>query len=149
MARGQIGATKLRTVLPLGAVTLFSLLLFLWIAPIDDINPLRSVTFTGIVFVFWLIFVGLLLISVGILAMPEMKNAPARIAGFLFIAFGLIAFVFAIIIMMDGDINAIVDDPNVRFFATILFAITSIILLVELIPRIGIGKGIVETISNA
>lgn len=149
MARGQVGATKLRTVLPLGAVTLFSILLLLWIAPIDDINPLRDLDFEGVVFVFWLTFVGLLLISIGILTIPEMKNAPARIAGFLFIAFGLIAFIFAVIIMMGGNINAILSDPNLRFFATILFGITSIILLVELIPRIGIGKGIVETISNA
>ena len=149
MARGKTGATKLQTVLPLGAVTLFSLLLLFWIAPIDDINPLRTVTFTGLVFVFWLVFVGLLLISIGILAMPEMKNAPARIAGFLFIVFGLVAFVFAVIIMIDGNISSIVDDPNVRFFATILFGITSIILLIDLIPRIGIGKGIIEATSNA
>jgi len=149
VARGQVGATKLRTVLPLGAVTLFSILLLLWIAPIDDINPLKSLDFEGVVFVFWLTFVGLLLISIGILTIPEMKNAPARIAGFLFIAFGLVAFIFAVIIMMGGNINSILSDPNLRFFATILFGITSIILLVELIPRIGIGKGIVETISNA
>ena len=149
MARGKTGATKLKTVLPLGAVTLFSLLLLFWIAPIDDINPLRTVTFTGLVFVFWLAFVGLLLISIGLLAMPEMKNPPARIAGFLFIVFGLIAFVFAVIIMIDGNISAIVDDPNIRFFATILFGITSIILLVDLLPRIGIGKGIIETANTA
>jgi len=149
VVRGKTGATKLRTVLPLGAVTLFTLLLFLWIAPIDDINPLRDVTFTGLVFVFWLIFVGLLLLTIGILALPEMKNAPARIAGFFFIGFGLVAFVFAVIIMMDGNINAVMDDPNLRLFITFLFAVASIVLLVDLIPRIGIGKGIVETISNA
>ncbi len=148
MAKGKTGAKKLRTVLPLGTVTLFSLLLFLWIAPIDDINPLRTVGFTGLVFVFWLIFVGLLLISIGILAMPEMENAPARIAGFLFIAFGLIAFIFAVVTMIDGNINAIMNDSNLRFFVTILFGITSVILLVDLIPRIGIGKGIVETVNN-
>ncbi len=148
MARGKTGATKLRTVLPLGAVTLFSLLLLFWIAPIDDINPLRSVTFEGLVFVFWLIFVGLLLLSIGILALPEMENAPARIAGFFFIVFGLIAFIFAVIIMVDGNINAILNDANLRFFATILFGITSIILLIDLVPRIGIGKGIIETVNN-
>ena len=148
MARGKTGATKLRTVLPLGAVTLFTLLLLFWIAPIDEINPLRTLNFEGVVFVFWLVFVGLLLISIGILAMPEMKNAPARIAGFLFIIFGLVAFIFAVVIMLDGNINAITADPNVRFFATILFAVTSIILLVDLIPRIGIGKGIIETVNG-
>jgi hypothetical protein len=147
MAKGKTGATKLRTVLPLGAVTLFSLLLFFWIAPIDDINPLRAVEFTGLVFVFWLIFVGLLLISIGILSMPEMQNTPARIAGFLFIAFGLIALVFAIVTMIDGNITTIMNDANLRFFTTILFGLTSVILLVDLIPRIGIGKGIVETVN--
>ena len=147
MVRGKKEATALRSVLPLGAVTLFSLLLFFWIAPFDDLNPLRTVSFTGLVFVFWLAFIGLVLITLGVLALPEMKNFPARFAGAFFIGFGLIALVFAVIVMIDGNINAILNDANLRFFATILFGITSIILLVELIPRIGIGKGIVETVN--
>ena len=148
MARGKDSARKLRSVLPLGAVTLFSLLLFFWIAPFDDLNPLRTVSFTGLVFVFWLAFIGLVLITLGILALPEMKNFPARFAGAFFIGFGLIALVFAVIVMIDGNINTLMDDNNLRFITTLLFGVASVILLADLIPRLSIGKGIIETANG-
>ncbi len=148
MARGKSQAIKLRTVLPLGAVTLFSLFLFFWILPFQEFNPLSGIDFTAITFVFWLAFVGLLLIALGIVAMPEMKNTPARIAGFFFIAFGLIAFVFAVIIMIDGNINQIMSDVNLRFFVTLLFGVASVILLVDLVPRLISKKGMIETVAN-
>jgi len=148
MARGKDSARKLRSVLPLGAVTLFSLLLFFWIAPFDDLNPLRTVSFTGLVFVFWLAFIGLVLITLGILALPEMKNFPARFAGAFFIGFGLVALVFAVIVMIDGNINTLMDDNNLRFITTLLFGVASVILLADLIPRLSIGKGIIETANG-
>ncbi len=148
MARGKDSARKLRSVLPLGAVTLFSLLLFFWIAPFDDLNPLRTVSFTGLVFVFWLAFIGLVLITLGVLALPEMKNFPARFAGAFFIGFGLIALVFAVIVMIDGNINTLMDDNNLRFITTLLFGVASVILLADLIPRLSIGKGIIETANG-
>jgi len=148
MARGKDSARKLRSVLPLGAVTLFSLLLFFWIAPFDDINPLRTVSFTGLVFVFWLAFIGLVLITLGILALPEMKNFPARFAGAFFIGFGLVALVFAVIVMIDGNISTLMDDDNLRFITTLLFGVASVILLADLIPRLSIGKGIIETANG-
>lgn len=148
MARGKESAKKLRSVLPLGAVTLFSLLLFFWIAPFDDINPLRTVTFTGLVFVFWLAFIGLVLITLGILALPEMKNFPARFAGAFFIGFGLVALVFAVIVMIDGNINTLVDNNNLRFITALLFGVASVILLADLIPRLSIGKGIIQTANG-
>ncbi len=148
MARGKSQAIKLRTVLPLGAVTLFSLFLFFWILPFQEFNPLSDIDFTAITFVFWLAFVGLILITLGIVALPEMKNLPARIAGFFFIGFGLVAFIFAVIIMVDGNISQIMNDLNLRFFVTLLFGIASIILLIDLVPRIISKKGMIETVAN-
>lgn len=148
MVRGKSQATKLRTVLPLGTVTLFSLFLFFTILPLQEFNPFRDIDFTGAVFVFWLAFVGLVLITLGIVAMPEMRNIPARIAGFFFIAFGLLAFVFGLIIMIDGDVNAILNDPTLRFFATLLFGVATVILLADLIPRIISRKGMIEAVAN-
>ncbi len=149
MVRGKKEAEQLRTVLPLGAVTLFTLFLFFWIAPIDQLNALRGVDFTSIVFVFWLAFVGLVLITLGVLALPEMENLPARIAGIFFIAFGLIALIFAILIMIDGNISVISTDQNLRFITALLFGVTAITLLADLVPRIITGKGIIEVANKA
>ncbi len=148
MARGKSQAQKLRTVLPLGAVALFSLVLLFFIVPLSQFQALQSLNFTALTYTFWLFFVGLLFISIGILAIPDFKNTPAKIAGLFFIGFGLIAFIFAILVMVDGSIDVLLSDPNLRFFTTILFAGASIILLAELIPRILTGKGMVETARN-
>jgi len=148
MVRGKKEATQLRSILPLGAVTLFSLFLFFWIAPIDQLNALRNVDFTSIVFVFWLAFVGLVLITLGVLALPEMGNTPARIAGIFFIGLGLVALVFAVLIMIDGNISAIMSDQNLRFITALLFGVVSIVLLADLIPRIVTGKGIIEVANG-
>ena len=147
MVRGKKEATQLRAILPLGAVTLFSLFLFFWIAPIDQLNALRNVDFTSIVFVFWLAFVGLVLISLGILALPEMGNTPARIAGIFFIGLGLVALIFAVLIMIDGNVSAVMADQNLRFITALLFGVVSIVLLADLLPRIITGKGIVEVVN--
>lgn len=148
MVRGKKEAQQLRSVLPLGAVTLFSLFLFFWIAPIDQLNALRNVDFTSIVFVFWLAFVGLVLITLGVLALPEMGNTPARIAGIFFIGLGLVALLFAVLIMIDGNISAIMADQNLRFITASLFGVVSIVLLADLIPRIVTGKGIIEVANG-
>jgi len=149
MVRGKQGAEKLRTVLPLGAVSLFTLILFATIVPLDQFSAVQALDFTSLVFTFWLVFVGLLFISLGIISLPEVKSTPARFAGFFFIAFGLIALVFALVVMVDGSINVLLDDSNLRFFATILFFGATIILFADLVPRIISGKGMVQAVQEA
>ena len=148
MVRGQKGAEKLRTVLPLGAVALFTLILLFTIVPLEQFSAVQALDFTAVVFAFWLIFVGLLFISLGIISLPETKSLPARFAGFFFIGFGLVSLVFSLVVMFDGSINILLNDPSLRFFATILFAGASVILLADLVPRIITGKGMIEEIEE-
>jgi len=149
MVRGKQGAEKLRTVLPLGAVSLFTLILLFTIVPLDQFSAVQALDFTAVVFAFWLVFVGLLFISLGIISLPDIKSIPARFAGFFFIAFGLISVLFAGLVALDGSINVLLSDSNLRFFASILFAGATIILFVDLAPRIITGRGMPQEIEQA
>lgn len=138
----------LKKTIPLASVTLFTLLLFFWIVPIPAFNVLQSESFESIVFSFWLIVVGLVFITLGILSLPEMKNTASRIGGFFLIAFGLISFLFSIIAITQG-FDVLRGDDNLRFFTTILFGGGAIILLADLVPRLITGKGLIRTMATA
>lgn len=138
----------LKKTIPLATVTLFTLLLFFWVAPIPAFNVLQSISFESLVISFWLIVVGLVFLTLGILSLPEMKNTASRIGGFFLIAFGLVALLFSIITMSQG-IDVLLDDGNLRFFTTILFGGGAIILLADLVPRLIAGKGLIRTMATA
>ena len=139
---------RLRNVLPLGAVTIFTLILLLWIAPLSQFDAVRALSFSSLVMSFWLAFVGFLFISIGVLAIPDMRNAPAKIAGLFFVGFGLIALIFSAVAITLG-IDVITGDQFINFFATILFAGATIILFADLLPRIGLGKGLIKATAQA
>lgn len=137
----------LRATLPLAVVTLFTLLLFFWIAPIPAFNVLQEQSFESLVLSFWLLIVGLVFIILGILSIPEIKNTASKVGGGFLIGFGLIAFVFAIITIMQG-FDVIRGDENLRFVATLLFGGASIILLADIVPRVITGKGLIREMAS-
>lgn len=138
----------LKKTIPLGTITLFTLLLFFWIAPIPAFNVLQSQSFESLVFTFWLFVVALVFLTLGILSLPEMKNTASRLGGFFLIGFGLIALLFSVITLMQG-FDILRDDTNLRFLTTILFGGGAIILLADLVPRIITGKGLIRTMATA
>lgn len=138
----------LKATLPLAVVTLFTLLLFFWIAPIPAFNILQEQSFESLVLSFWLLVVGLVFITLGILSMPEMKNTASKVGGGFLVGFGLVAFVFAVITIMQG-FDVIRGDENLRFVATLLFGGASIILLADIVPRIITGKGLIRVMATA
>jgi len=137
----------LRATLPLAVVTLFTLLLFFWIAPIPAFNVLQEQSFESLVLSFWLLVVGLVFIILGILSMPEIKNTASKIGGGFLVGFGLIAFVFGVITIMQG-FDVIRGDENLRFVATLLFGGASIILLADIVPRVITGKGLIREMAS-
>lgn len=137
----------LKATLPLAVVTLFTLLLFFWIAPIPAFNVLQEQSFESLVLSFWLLVVGLVFIILGIISMPEMKNTSSKIGGGFLVGFGLIAFVFAVITIMQG-FDVIRGDENLRFVATLLFGGASIILLADIVPRVITGKGLIREMAS-
>ena len=137
----------LRATLPLAVVTLFTLLLFFWIAPIPAFNVLQEQSFESLVLSFWLLVVGLVFIILGILSMPEMKNTASKIGGGFVVGFGLVAFVFAVVTIMQG-FDVIRGDENLRFVATLLFGGASIILLADIVPRVVTGKGLIREMAS-
>ena len=137
----------LRATLPLAVVTLFTLLLFFWIAPIPAFNVLQEQSFESLVLSFWLLVVGLVFIILGILSMPEMKNTASKIGGGFLVGFGLVAFVFAVVTIMQG-FDVIRGDENLRFVATLLFGGASIILLADIVPRVVTGKGLIREMAS-
>lgn len=138
----------LRATLPLAVVTLFTLLLFFWIAPIPAFNVLQEQSFESLVLSFWLLVVGLVFIILGILSIPEIKNTASKVGGGFLIGFGLVAFVFAVITIMQG-FDVIRGDENLRFVATLLFGGASIILLADIVPRVITGKGLIRAMATA
>jgi len=137
----------LRATLPLAVVTLFTLLLFFWIAPIPAFNVLQEQSFESLVLSFWLLVVGLVFIILGILSIPEIKNTASKVGGGFLIGFGLVAFVFAVITIMQG-FDVIRGDENLRFVATLLFGGASIILLADIVPRVITGKGLIRAMAT-
>jgi len=140
---------KLKRVLPLGTVTIFSLFLLLWLVPFSTFDVIRSSDFTSSVFSFWFVFIGLLFISLGVIALPSVKNTAGRIASLFLIGFGAISLIFSGIAITEG-INEIAGNSNLRFMAIILFTGGTIILIAELIARTVTrkGKGVPEVIDN-
>ncbi len=80
--------------------------------------------------------------------MPEMKNTASKVGGGFLVGFGLVAFVFAVITIMQG-FDVIRGDENLRFVATLLFGGASIILLADIVPRIITGKGLIRVMATA
>lgn len=140
---------KLKRVLPLGAVTFFSIFLLFWLVPFETFDVIRDSDFASSVFSFWFVFIGLLFISLGVIALPNTKNTAGRIASLFLIGFGVISLIFSGIAISEG-INEIAGDSNLRFMAIILFTGGTVILIAELIARTVTrkGKGVPELIDD-
>lgn len=141
--------SKLKRVLPLGAVTIFTIILLFRIIPIALFEPIRNADLEDLVFGYWLVFIGFVFITIGVLALPSTKNTQGKIVSYFFIAFGIVALVFSIVTGVQG-FDTIQNDSNLRVMAMILFGTASVILLVDLVPRIFSkkGQGVIETVDN-
>ncbi len=131
---------KLKKVLPLGTVAIFSLFLLFWLVPFSTFDVIRDSDFASTVFSFWFVFIGLLFVAIGVIALPNTKHTSGRIASFFLMGFGVISLIYSGIAISEG-IDAIAGNSNLRFMAIILFTGGTIILFAELISRLVTRKG--------
>ncbi len=131
---------KLKRILPLGTVTIFSLFLLFWLVPFSTFDVIRESDFASSVFSFWFVFIGLLFIAIGVIALPNTKQTAGRIASLFLIGFGVISLIFSGIAFSEG-IDSIASNSNLRFMSIILFTGGTIILIAELVSRTITRKG--------
>lgn len=136
----------LRIILPYITLFSFTLLLFFWVAPVPQFNILRAVSFESIVISFWLIIVGIVFITQGILSIPVMKKTASRAGGITLMAFGIISMIFGIITIIAG-VDTLLDSRELRLITTILFFGGSVLFLASLIPLIITGKSLVKELN--
>lgn len=143
----HVKALGYKITLPKAVLFAFTLLLFFWVAPVNEFNVLQSVSFESLTIAFFLGVSGFVLLIEGLASMPETKRGTSKIGAFILILLGFIAFAFSFIAISNGY-DILRDSAELRFMTTLLFGITSILLFITLIPEIFSRQSFVARLRN-
>jgi len=143
----HVRALGYKITLPKAVLFSFMLLLFFWVAPVNEFNPLQSQNFESLTIAFFLGVAGFVLLVEGLASMPETKRGTSKIGALVLILLGLIAFVFSFIAITNGY-DILRDSTELRFMTTLLFGLVTILLFITLIPEVLHRQSFVSRLRN-
>lgn len=143
----HVKALGYKITLPKAVVFAFTLLLFFWVAPVDEFNVLREISFESLFIGGWLIVAGLGLFIEGLASLPETKRGTSKVGASILIIVGFTAFTFSALALIGG-VNILLDSVELRTITTILFGIASIVFFITLIPEVVSRKSFVARLRS-
>jgi len=143
----HVKALGYKITLPKAVIFAFTLLLFFWVAPIDEFNVLRSVSFESVFIGGWLIVAGLGLFIEGLASIPETKRGASKVGAMILIILGFTAFIFSALALIGG-VDILYDSVELKTITSILFGVASIVFFITLIPEVVSRKSFVARLRN-
>ena len=143
----HVRALGYKITLPKAVLFAFVLLLFFWVAPVDEFNILRTISFESLTITFFLGVAGFVLLVEGLASMPETKRGTSKAGAYILIGLGLIAFVFSVMVMVNGY-DILRDSTELRLITTFLFGAVAILAFITLIPEVVHRQSFVARLRN-